>query len=292
MIENTEFYLEYLPINFSVIAQDKSILPPYLGSTLRGAIGHVLRNDTEACHYLYDNRRLDKKRQEVLNPYIIVPPMIGKKLFYKNDILNFDIMFLGDGAKYAKNVIDALSSQGGLRLGVRRNKFIFDKAVHKTDQRVIWQDRTFYQAAIRKIPLVYKTLDNVESVTIKFLTPLRRRRNNELLKDVDFSSIIRNITYRIESLTGRYGGWVDTEKMEHIQKLSSKIITTKKDIELVNMERYSNRTNEKMDFGGLMGSMSFHGDLSLFVPWLYAAQILHIGGNTTFGMGRIEVEFI
>ena len=46
MIENTEFYLEYLPINFSVIAQDKSILPPYLGSTLRGAIGHVLRNDT------------------------------------------------------------------------------------------------------------------------------------------------------------------------------------------------------------------------------------------------------
>lgn len=61
---------------------------------------------------------------------------------------------------------------------------------------------------MRKIPLVYKTLDNVESVTIKFLTPLRMRRNNELLKDVDFSSIIRNITYRIKSLTGRYGGWV------------------------------------------------------------------------------------
>lgn len=65
---------------------------------------------------------------------------------------------------------------------------------------------------MRKIPLVYKTLDNVESVTIKFLTPLRMRRNNELLKDVDFSSIIRNITYRIKSLTGRYGGWVDTER--------------------------------------------------------------------------------
>lgn len=95
-----------------------------------------------------------------------------------------------------------------------------------------------------------------------------------MLTDVDFSSIIRNITYRIKSLTGRYGGWVDTEKMEHIQKLSSKIITTKKDIELVNMERYSNRTNEKMDFGGLMGSMSFHGDLSLFVPGCMPAQII------------------
>lgn len=292
MTKDYGFYLEYLPVNFSIIAQEKSILPAYLGSTLRGAIGHVLRNDTEACHYLYDNRRLDKKRKEVLNPYIIVPPMIGKKLFHKNDVLNFDIMFLGDGAKYAKNVIDALNSQGGLRLGVRRNKFIFDKVVHKTDQRVIWQNRTFYQAAMRKIPLVYKTLDNVESVTIKFITPLRRRRNNELLKDVDFSSIIRNITYRIKSLTERYGGLVDTEEIEHIHKLSSKINTTKKDIELVNMERYSNRTKEKMDFGGLMGSMSFYGDLSLFVPWLYAAQILHIGGNTTFGMGRIEVEFI
>lgn len=72
----------------------------------------------------------------------------------------------------------------------------------------------------------------------------------------------------------------DTEKIEHIQKLSSKIITTKKDIELVNMERYSNRTNEKMDFGGLMGSMSFHGDLSLFVPWLYACCKYYILAET------------
>ena len=66
MTKDYGFYLEYLPINFSIIAQDKSTLPAYLGSTLRGAIGHVLRIDTEACHYLYDNRRLDKKRKEVL----------------------------------------------------------------------------------------------------------------------------------------------------------------------------------------------------------------------------------
>ena len=33
-------------------------------------------------------------------------------------------------------------------------------------------------------------------------------------------------------------------------------------------------------------------DLSPFVPWLYAAQTLHVGRNTTFGMGKLEVYFI
>lgn len=47
-----------------------------------------------------------------------------------------------------------------------------------------------------------------------------------------------------------------------------------------------------MDFSGLLGNVQFEGNITPFVPWLYAAQILHIGRNTTFGMGKIEVEFI
>ena len=58
------------------------------------------------------------------------------------------------------------------------------------------------------------------------------------------------------------------------------------------IKRYSNRLGQKMDFSGLLGNVQFEGNITPFVPWLYAAQILHIGRNTTFGMGKIEVEFI
>ncbi|WP_374214151.1 CRISPR system precrRNA processing endoribonuclease RAMP protein Cas6 [Candidatus Desulfosporosinus nitrosoreducens] len=47
----------------------------------------------------------------------------------------------------------------------------------------------------------------------------------------------------------------------------------------------------KIDFSGLTRSMRLQGELSTFVSWHYAAQILHVGRNTTFGVGEIEVEF-
>ena len=66
----------------------------------------------------------------------------------------------------------------------------------------------------------------------------------------------------------------------------------REELRVERMERYSNRINGKMDFSGLTGEVEYEGDLSPFVPWLYAAQKLHVGRNTTFGMGKLEVYFI
>ena len=74
--------------------------------------------------------------------------------------------------------------------------------------------------------------------------------------------------------------------------LAAEVKTTKEDLRLEQVERYSNRMKGKMDLSGLLGELEFAGDLTPFVPWLLAAQILHIGRNTTFGMGRVEVYFL
>lgn len=79
---------------------------------------------------------------------------------------------------------------------------------------------------------------------------------------------------------------------ERIRTLASEVSIIQNHLQLKSMKRYSNRLGEKMDFSGLLGSIQFEGKLTPFVPWLYAAQVLNIGRNTTFGMGRIEVEFI
>ncbi|HIR14809.1 MAG TPA: CRISPR system precrRNA processing endoribonuclease RAMP protein Cas6 [Candidatus Choladousia intestinavium] len=47
-----------------------------------------------------------------------------------------------------------------------------------------------------------------------------------------------------------------------------------------------------MDFSGLIGTIEYEGDLTPFAPWLNAAQKLHIGRNTTFGLGEIQVYFV
>ena len=39
----------------------------------------------------------------------------------------------------------------------------------------------------------------------------------------------------------------------------------------------------------MLGTMSAEGDLTAFVPWLLAAELIHIGRNTTFGLGEISL---
>ena len=82
---------------------------------------------------------------------------------------------------------------------------------------------------------------------------------------------------------------MNKEEATRLLMLAAEVRTTKEDLRL---EQYSNRLKGKMDLSGLLGELEFAGDLTPFVPWLLAAQILHIGRNTTFGMGRIEVYFI
>jgi CRISPR-associated endoribonuclease Cas6 len=44
-----------------------------------------------------------------------------------------------------------------------------------------------------------------------------------------------------------------------------------------------------MRLGGLVGRLRLEGDLEPFAPILAAAETLHVGKGTTFGLGRVQV---
>ncbi|WP_371129088.1 hypothetical protein [Paenibacillus sp. CF095] len=41
----------------------------------------------------------------------------------------------------------------------------------------------------------------------------------------------------------------------------------------------------------MLGALTCKSGLSPFIPWLYAARVLHIGRNSTFGYGQIDVIY-
>lgn len=290
MEQQDPFFLTYLPMKVSLVSLGTAILPEYLGSTLRGAIGQALRSDSRAYNYLYHNRSFSDGRQDIPNPYLIVPSPIKHPEFRAGEELSFHILLLGEAVQYTLPLVKALQI-GKLGLGATRYPFVMKKITHDSDQRIIWEDDCLYAAAVRSVALPYRTLPDVNQATIRTCTPLRIRRDGALLETIDFVTIIRNITHRLEAIAARYGGWVDATEAERIRELSAQVAVLRNHFALKPMMRYSNRLGEKMDFSGLTGSMRLQGDLSPFVPWLYATQILHVGRNTTFGMGSIEVEF-
>ena len=291
------FEISYCPLRVSLNALERAELPPYLGSTLRGALGQaLLQTDKEACAFLYRNSEKEDMDagKVVAKPYMIIPPEIQRPqtVIEQGEKLNFELLLFGSAEESVSAVVSALEQLYKFGLGARRYRFDLSEIINSQTQRIIWRKGKYFKEAVTAAEIQGEELQNVTGVVIKICTPLRIRHGGRLVKKILFQTLIRNITNRIMELTERYGGWIDQEEADRLLVLSEKVSTVHEEIKVERMERYSNRTNGKMDFSGLIGTIEYEGDLTPFVPWMYAAQKLHIGRNTTFGMGKIQVYFI
>lgn len=295
MKERELFEITYLPLQISLLALENAKLPKYLGSALRGILGQALyKIDREVYKFLYENGKECKDKQDIVKPYIIIPPMVfGKELFVKKgEELKFEILLLGAGVQYASALIAALQKAEEFGMGVQRYRFRLFRIINRLEQRVLWQTKMCSMAEVNPKKLPCLQLENVTGVVVKLQTPLRIRRGGKLLMQISFETLIRNITNRIVMIAERYGGWVNYDEVKNIQMLAAEVQTVREELELEVLERYSNRLHGKMDFSGLIGELEYVGEMTPFVPWLTAAEVLHIGRNTTFGMGNIQVYFI
>lgn len=291
------FEISYLALRVSLIALQRAELPPYLGSTLRGAIGQaLLQTDKDACAFLYRNGESPdiNKGQVIVKPYMIIPPDIcaPQTVIEQGASIDFEFLLFGSAVKYVQSLISALEQIHRFGLGGRRYPFYLSEIINSQTQRIIWRQGKCLKPDMNAAVLPYYELPDVTGVVIKICTPLRIRRSGQLIKKLSFQTLIRNITNRVMSIVERYGGWGDRTEVERVQSLAAEIQTVREELQVERMERYSNRINGKMDFSGLTGKVEYEGNLSPFVPWLTAAQRLHVGRNTTFGMGKIEVYFI
>lgn len=291
------FEISYCPLRVSLNALERAELPPYLGSTLRGALGQaLLQTDKEACAFLYRNSEKEDMDagKVVAKPYMIIPPEIQRPqtVIEQGEKLNFELLLFGSAEESVSAVVSALEQLYRFGLGARRYRFDLSEIINSQTQRIIWRKGKYFKDAVTAAEIQGEELQNVTGMVIKICTPLRIRHGGRLVKKISFQTLIRNITNRIMELTERYGGWIDQEEADRLLVLSEKVSTVHEEIKVERMERYSNRTNGKMDFSGLIGTIEYEGDLTPFVPWMYAAQKLHIGRNTTFGMGKIQAYFI
>lgn len=68
------------------------------------------------------------------------------------------------------------------------------------------------------------------------------------------------------------------------------IALEKSNLSWMDWERYSNRQRERMKLGGVVGKINFTGSLGKFLPYLHLAEHIHVGKETTFGLGKIAVR--
>lgn len=288
--ESAPFSINYLPLLIRLECCETASMPSFLGSTLHGVLGWVLSSNASAYSYIFENRKFGGAKQDIVNPYIIEPPR-PCSVYRQGDQLCFKFILIGQAIRYAQEVVESIISTEYFGLGVARNKFRLVDILQGERYLPIWRAGELDMGGAQLEILTNGTPEQRQWCSVHLLTPLRIRRGGELLKEIDFATIIRSITSRIAALTERYGGYVNIDAAAQACEYAKSVVKNSSGLYLSEMTRYSSRRDEKMDMSGLLGAMTFEGDLSVFTPWLNAARILHIGRNTTFGYGQVDVVF-
>ncbi|MGM0578214.1 MAG: CRISPR system precrRNA processing endoribonuclease RAMP protein Cas6 [Myxococcota bacterium] len=129
---------------------------------------------------------------------------------------------------------------------------------------------------------------------VDLLTPteLYRSGRKELVTDLDFPELVRHARRRLELLAAMYGS-TDGASMPDwpvLQDLAGSVRVTRSDLRPHAWKRHSLERDATVPMRGLLGRIDFEGPVGPFLPLLRAAQTVHLGKSTSFGLGRFRLH--
>jgi hypothetical protein len=141
--------------------------------------------------------------------------------------------------------------------------------------------------------LTLPAFDAQREVRLVIDTPLRLQDNGRPLHGRDLSprrlvtALVRRAALLFEFHAGRPGlGARAGALARHAETLADE-----RDLAWHDWTRYSSRQRQAMTLGGVVGTWTLRGDLAPVLPWLWLGQWLHVGKNTTMGMGGYSLRW-
>jgi len=309
--------LTFALFEFKTKTTNSFYLPPYKGSTFRGAFGHTIKkiacvkkqSDCDDCllkakciySYIFEtpppeDTSMMKNYTAAPHPFILEPPLEVKTDYEKGESLNFSLILTGKGIDYLPYFIYAFDEIGKNGIGRDRGRYEIEEVInHKSD----WLDGTVIYGKEKKLlspPNILTTdeFDNnreADKITLSFITPARIKYEEKFVNTLEFHIFMRNILRRISLLTYFHcNGKLDVDFKDIIEKASN-ISMIKSELEWLDWERYSNRQQSRMKMGGLVGNITFKGDFKDFLSYIITGKYIHIGKAASFGLGKYEVYF-
>lgn len=306
----------FAPLVFKFKAKEEFILPSYKGITFRGGFGYTLKKSScalkniddckecllrSSCVYAYvfetprpEDSKIMRKYEHVPHPFVLTPPLEEKRIIKQGEYLFLELVLIGRAVSYFPYFIVVLKELGEKGLGSKQGRyelesvFCEEKEIFTKDSKEIIQPKTI---GLKDIVEKDKAAKKIEFC---LLTPLKLQRQGELIQeDLTFQDIFRSLLRRISLLAYFHCG-VSEEELQKVdfRGLIEKASTIEKlaeDLNWFQLTRFSSRQKRRIPVGGLQGKVVFQGDFGDFWDFLKLGEYLHVGKNTSFGLGKYRV---
>lgn len=245
------------------------------------------------------------RNESIPRPLVIVAPAEQKTAYLPGDHLAFHIVLVGKAAQYLPYFLVAFQELGRCGLGRsldlpggrRRGRFHLERveAVDPLDSSTApvydFARPSHIHAQVLAVDAEritsYAGALPADHLTVDFQMPVRLRHNGKTIKrGPPFHVLVKALLGRLSSLAyfhcgdrweTDFRGWIDRAETVAIAEAQ----TTWED-----WNRYSSRQEQRIDMGGLLGRITYTGDLAPYRPLLAAGALLHVGKGTVFGNGR------
>ncbi|MGK0290658.1 MAG: CRISPR-associated endoribonuclease Cas6 [bacterium] len=305
--------LHYHHFCFTLLVQTPITLPKYKGSILRGGFGAKLKEVTCVATKQKDCNNCKFKRQCTYysifatpptgnglgisgsprpHPYIIQPPQSNETEFKKGQLIQFSFLLFGDYIQNLHQIIFSFLKLGQSGLGQHRGKY----SLHLVEQKVENQWKTIFHHETQHlenentlVPLKIQKNLNSSSVNLQLLTPLRIKSKGKYLNQFNFLAFWQSLLKRAHTLVRNFESHPKLDELEDLWDKAPNI-EVRSDVYWHDWERYSAQQKDTMKLGGLLGSIELKGDLSLILPLLKIGEKIHVGKNTSFGLGQYRLS--
>jgi len=300
--------MRYVEIGFSAAIKNatRADLPGFLGSTLRGAFGYLLKQAVcqirntpcpdcilaRVCPYpnVFEglppaDRDRMRRYPQIPQPFVLVVDAPGQNVA-ENSRLEWSVRLFGESARYWPYIVHVFRTAGENGIGQKRVHFELDVLTDRVSGQPI--DETNSNVSLESRTLVEATSSLPARCSLRwtFHTPVKLVKNERMVsRNIDPVDLVIAGKRRFETLDWFYG--VAQNSIDR-RFDASEFVIREQNLRRWGFNRFSGRQQRSMEMAGLMGDLVIEGPWGEMGAWLPASPIVHLGKATSFGFGRVE----
>lgn len=282
-LQNLCKHVQLLRLNVRLLIKEDTTLPAFKGAMWHGWLGQCLQQYDGSLYQVFFGEH-DAMHPK---PYCLVPAADHKLHWHAGEVIEFELKLFGHSINLAQKLISALNEGCSRGIGERRAPVellsISSQTTHGEYLGLHSQPLDDY----------LKPAVAVEQLLLHLRTPMRLKQHGQVLRELHSARIIVQNSCRRLCEIARYWAVEDNELLDRVQ------IETPRGHELrfrsstyyEDWKRFSHKSQNKLPFGGVKGTLLITGDLTPYVPYLNVGEQLQIGGKTTFGLGCFSAVY-